>query len=54
MEVCGQLLARHNEVTIRWVPAHSKVEEIKKADEFTKAAAWRSAPCEAVPDELLS
>ena len=39
MEVCGRVLARDNEVTIRWVPAHSKAAGNEKADELTKAAA---------------
>ena len=56
MEVCGRLLARDNEVTIRRAPAHGRVAGNVRADEFAKAAARRPAPCfsEAVPDELLS
>ena len=54
MEVCGQVLARDNEVTIQWVPAHSRVLGNEKADEFAKAAAGRAAPYnnDSVPDEL--
>ena len=55
MEECGRVLARDNEVTIRWVPAHSKVAGNEKADEFAKVSARRTAPCSdgEVPDELL-
>ena len=53
MEVCGWVLARDSEVTIRWVPAHHGITGNEKADEFAKAAASRTAPCNAdVPDEL--
>ena len=54
MEVRRRILARDNEVTIRWVPAHSKVAGNEKADEFSKAAARQAAPCsdDEAPDEL--
>lgn len=54
MEVCGRVLAQGNKVTIRWIPAHSKVVGKEKVDELAKAAARRSASCsdEAVLDEL--
>ena len=56
MKVCGRLLARDNEVTIRWAPAHGRVAGNVRADEFAKVAASRSVTCfsEAAPDELLS
>ena len=56
MEVCDRTLARDNEVTIRWDPAHSRVEGSEQADSYAKAAARRTAPCsnEEVPDELLT
>jgi ribonuclease HI len=52
MEVCDRVLARDNEVTIRWVPAHSRVEGNEQADSYAKAAARRTAPCndEEVPE----
>ena len=54
MKVCGRLLVRDNEVTICWVPAHSKMAGNEKADEYAKAAARRLATCsdDEVPDEL--
>ena len=36
MEVCDRILARDNQVTIRWVPAHSKVEGNEKADDYER------------------
>ena len=55
MEVCGRVLARDNEITIRWVPAHSRVAGNEKAHKFAEAAAWRTAPCndDEVPDALM-
>lgn len=55
MEVCGWVLARDSDVTIRWVPAHRKAAGNEKADEFAKAAARRAAPCsdDGVSDALL-
>ena len=32
METGDRILTRNNQVTIRWVPAHSKVEGNEKAD----------------------
>ena len=54
-ESCKRVLARNNEVTIRWVSANSKVAGSEKVDEFAKAAASRSAPQnddDDVPDGL--
>ena len=59
MEVWDRVLARDNEVTIRWVPAHSRVAGSEQADTYAKAAARRSAPHnngddDDVPDGLLT
>ena len=57
MEVCNQVPARSNEVTIRWVPAYSRVAGNEQADTHAKAAARRTAPHnddDDVPDELLA
>ena len=54
MEACDRILPRDNQVTIRWVPAHIKVEGNEKADAYAWAAAARTAPCcdEETPTEL--
>ena len=39
MEVCDRVLTRDNEVTIRWVPAHSEVAGDEQADSDAKMAA---------------
>ena len=44
-------MSRDNEVTARWVPAHSTATGNEKADDFAKAAASQSAPREEIPDE---
>ena len=56
MEVWDRVLAHDNEVTIRWVPAHSRVAGNEQADTYAKAAARRSAPHnnDDVPDGLLT
>ena len=38
MEVCTRLLAKENQVTIRWAPARHGVPGNERADEFAKAA----------------
>ena len=38
-ELCSRILRRHNEVTVRWVPAHHRVTGNERADEYAKAAA---------------
>ena len=50
-EVCSRVMAGDNEVSIRWVPAHCEIAGNEKANEYAKAAASRSAPGVAVPDE---
>ena len=45
-------MARGNEVTVRWVPAHHGVPGNKQADEFAKVAAEGSSPDSAVPDAV--
>ena len=40
-----RMLERDNQVTIRWVPAHNKVEGNQKTDAYERAAAGRTAPC---------
>ena len=43
MGACDRVLARDDEVTIRWVPAHSKMTGNEQADMYAKAAArWPS------------
>ena len=56
IEVCGRILTRDNQVTIRWVPSHNKVEVNERADAYSKAAASRTAPCrdDATSDELIN
>ena len=44
IEVCSRISARENEVTIRWVPAHSDAKGNKVADECAKSAATGDAP----------
>ena len=46
-----RILARDNEITVRWVPTHHEVPGNEKADEFARAAAEGSCPDDAVPDE---
>ena len=50
-EFCSRIMARDNEATVRWVPAHPTVAGNEKADELAKAANSRSAPSEEIPDE---
>ena len=50
IEVCSRVLARDNEVTIRWVPSHSKASGNEVADEYAKAAAMGEAPLEETPE----
>ena len=43
--VVSYLLERNNQIAIRWVPAHNKVEGNEEADAYPKAAADHTAPC---------
>lgn len=51
MEVCSRVLARDNEVTVRWAPANHGATDKKTAGGYAKAAAEGSAPHDGVPDE---
>ena len=44
IEVCSRILARDNDVTIRWVPANSGASSNEVADEYAKATAIGEAP----------
>ena len=50
IEACARLLARDNEVTVRWVPAQSGASGNEVADEYAKAAAIGEAPGEGIPE----
>lgn len=50
-EVFSRIMARENELTVRWAPASSTAASDEKADEFSRAAANKSAPREEVPEE---
>lgn len=52
IERYSQIMARSNEVTVRWVPAHHGITGSEKADEFAKAAAEGNSPDSTIPDEL--
>ena len=49
IEVCSRILARDNDVTIRWVPAHSGATGNEVADRYAKSAATGDAPVEEIP-----
>ena len=48
IEVATRILARYNEITVRWAPAHHEIPGNEKADELVKAAAEGSRPDNAV------
>ena len=50
IEVCSCILARDNDVTIRWVPAHSGASSNKVADEYAKSATTDDTPVEEIPE----
>ena len=50
IEVCSRILARDNDVTIRWVPAHSGASGNEVADRYAKSAAVGDAPVEVIPE----
>lgn len=51
VESCARILARGNEVAIKWVPVHQGVFGSEKADEYAGSAAEWKEPDSAVPDE---
>ena len=50
IEVCSRILARDNDVTIRWVPAHSGATGNEVADRYAKSVATGGAPVEEIPE----
>ena len=50
IEVCSRILARDNDVTIRWAPAHSGARGNKVANEYTKNTVTDDAPVEEIPE----
>lgn len=51
-EGCTKIIARDNEVTIRWVPAHHGAPGNEKAYKYTKAVAEGTSPDSKVPGKL--
>ena len=49
MEVCLRVLTRGNDVTVRWVPAHSGAACNGVADRYAKGAAIGEDPVEETP-----
>ena len=54
IEVCSRLLARDNEVTIRWVPAHSGATSNEVTDRYAKSAATGDALVEEILEGYAS
>ena len=50
IEVCSRIRMRDNEVTIRWVPAHSGAAGNEAADRYAKSAATGKDPVEDIPE----
>ena len=46
IEVCSRILARDNNVTIRWIPARGEATGGGVSDEYAKRAATGNAPVE--------
>ena len=49
-EVCSRILARDNDVTIRWAPAYSGATANEVTDRYAKSAATGDAPVEEIPE----
>ena len=49
IEVWSRILARGNDIAIRWVPAPSRVSGNEVADEYAKSMATGDAPVEEIP-----
>ena len=54
IEVCPRVLPRNDDVTIRWVPAHSGAEDNKVADRYAKSAAIGGDLVEELPEGYSS
>ena len=54
IEVCSRVLSRNNDVTIRWVPAHSGATGNEVADRYAKSAATGKDPVEGIAEGYAS